>query len=84
MLHGADHAILLQRLSPVSSKTAKSLEGQPTKKGLADYEKKLQSYEQCVRKALQQLEKSADSMEAAHEQELAHRERRAWFADVCS
>ena len=48
----------------------------PTKTSLADYEKKLTSNEQSVKKVLTQLEKSIDVLEAAKEQELAHKKSR--------
>ena len=70
-----DKTALIKKLSPLSSTRAKTLLA-PTKQSLADYEKSMTSIEQSVRKALLQLDKTSDCLEAQEEQRKAHEERR--------
>jgi len=70
-----DKNVSIKKLSPLSSSRAKTLLT-PTKQSLADYEKSMTSVEQSVRKALLQLDKTSDCLEAQEEQRKAHEERR--------
>ena len=62
------------KLSPTSTSRANAFHA-PTAQSLVDYDKALASSEQSVRKALTQLEKTCDTMEAAEEQRKAQEER---------
>lgn len=62
------------KLSPASFTRASSFHA-PTFASLADYDKGLASSEQSVRKALAQLDKTCDTLEAAEEQRKAQESR---------
>ena len=69
-----DRQAARKKLSPLSSSRTKTLVT-PTKQSLADYDKAMTSVEQSVRKALLQLDKTSDCLEAQEEQRKAHEER---------
>lgn len=65
----------MTKLSPGSLSTSKMMDSVLTKKALTEYDKKLVSHEQSLRKALSSLERSVDALESAKEQQLAHQQR---------
>lgn len=75
-----DKSSAVSKLSPLSHSRRKTLLA-PTKQSLQDYDKTMVSSEQSVRKALVQLDKTIDTLEAAEEQRL-EQERRPSFSVV--
>ena len=65
----------VEKLSPASNTRLTSLSDDPTKSGISDYDRALQSTESSVRKALVALNKIIAATQQAREREAAQKER---------
>ena len=70
-----DIAAAVGKLSPTSGRKKSAVLQNPNKQSITDYDKIMTSHEQSLRKALAQLDKTTESLQAAKEEAEAHEKR---------
>lgn len=73
----------IEKLSPTTGRKRLAVFTNPTKQALADYDKIMTSADQSLRKAITQLDKTTDGLQAAKEEAAAHAERQGSTQNAC-